>query len=68
LLSEDHRLFDAAFPNVNPREAEALEPQQRPLLETVYEAIESAGFSIEGLEGSQTSVFAGLMSADYYDI
>ncbi|KAH0565584.1 putative Hybrid PKS-NRPS biosynthetic cluster [Trichoglossum hirsutum] len=68
LLSEDHRLFDAAFYNINPREAEALDPQQRLLLETVYEALESAGFSIEGLQGSQTSVFAGLMSADYYDI
>lgn len=68
LLDEDHRQFDNNFFNVNPREAAALDPQQRLLLETVYESIESAGFSIDDMQGSQTSVYVGSMTADYYDI
>jgi aspyridone synthetase, hybrid polyketide synthase / nonribosomal peptide synthetase len=68
LLSEDHRLFDASFFNVNPLEADGMDPQQRILMETVYEALESAGYTLEQIQGSLTSVFVGLMTADYYDI
>ena len=68
MLSEDHKLFDSSFFNINPREAEAMDPQQRLLLETVYEAVESAGYSIEKLQGSNTSAFVGVMSNDYHDI
>jgi hybrid polyketide synthase / nonribosomal peptide synthetase ACE1 len=68
LLEEDHRVFDAAFFNITPREAEAIDPQQRLLLETVYEALEYGGFTMETLHGSNTSVFAGVMTADYYDV
>ena len=68
LLSEDHRLFDASFFNINPLEADGMDPQQRILLETVYEALESAGYTLEKVQGSLTSVFVGLMTADYYDI
>jgi acyl transferase domain-containing protein len=42
-----------------------MDPQQRLLLETVYEGIESAGYSIPGLRGSKTAVFVGCMSFDY---
>lgn len=68
LLSVDPRFFDAAFFNINPLEADGMDPQQRLLLETVYEAIESAGCTIEEIQGSQTSVFVGSMTADYTDI
>jgi acyl transferase domain-containing protein len=34
-------------------------------METVYEAIEDAGMTIAGLKGSDTSVFAGLMTNDH---
>lgn len=68
LLSEDYRLFDTSFFNVNPLEADGMDPQQRILLETVYEALESAGYTLEQIQGSLTSVFVGLMTADYYDI
>ncbi|MCJ1245273.1 hypothetical protein MMC30_002476 [Trapelia coarctata] len=68
LLSEDHCLFDATFFNISPREADAMDPQQRLLLETVYEGIESAGYSIDGMQGSDTAVFVGVMTGDYYDI
>lgn len=67
-LNEDPTTFDAPFFNINPREAEALDPQQRLLLETVYEALEAAGLSIEGMQGTSTAVYVGLMCADYFDV
>ncbi|KAI1129024.1 hypothetical protein F5Y10DRAFT_276998 [Nemania abortiva] len=65
LLDEDPREFDAEFFNIKAVEARAMDPQQRMLLEIVYEAIESAGLSIDKLRGSDTAVFAGLMCGDY---
>ncbi|KAJ5613799.1 hypothetical protein N7528_007453 [Penicillium herquei] len=67
-LEEDIRLFDAPFFNITPKEAEAIDPQQRLLLESVYEAMESAGCTIQSLQGSATSVYAGLMIRDYMDV
>lgn len=67
-VEQDHRLFDAPFFNISTVEAEAMDPQQRILLELVYEALESAGLTVDGLQGSRTSVFAGLMSSDYSSI
>ncbi len=63
--SEDVRVFDYNFFNINPREAEAMDPQQRVLLETVYEGMESAGYSIQHLKGTDTCVFVGQSSDDY---
>ncbi|KAJ8106971.1 hypothetical protein ONZ43_g6884 [Nemania bipapillata] len=57
--------FDASFFSMNPVEAASLDPQIRLLLETVYEAIENGGLSIESLQGSNTAVYAGQMVADY---
>ncbi|KAI0455760.1 hypothetical protein F5B21DRAFT_180963 [Xylaria acuta] len=65
LLDEDPRAFDRDFFSINPKEAEAMDPQQRMLLETVYEGIESTGYSIQQLRGSSTAVFVGCMSFDY---
>lgn len=62
LLDEDVRIFDAPFFNISPNEAEAMDPQQRLLLETVYEALEAGGHTLEGLRGSDTSVYVGTMS------
>ena len=68
ILSEDPRFFDASFFNINPREADGIDPQQRLLLETCYEALESAGCTLDQIRGSLTSVFVGSMTNDYYDI
>ena len=65
MLNDDPTVFDAGFFGINPLEARAMDPQQRLLLETVYEAIESGGQTIEGLQGSDTAVYAGVMTADY---
>ncbi|OTB16775.1 hypothetical protein K445DRAFT_366105 [Daldinia sp. EC12] len=65
LLEEDSRVFDNSFFEISPREAETMDPQTRILLETVYEGIESAGYSIQQLRGSPTAVFVGLFNSDH---
>ncbi|KAJ5446582.1 hypothetical protein N7445_001403 [Penicillium cf. griseofulvum] len=64
-LNEDVRLFDASFFNIAANEATSLDPQQRMLLETVYESLEAAGLRLEALRGSSTGVFCGVMCADW---
>ncbi|PSN60130.1 hypothetical protein BS50DRAFT_536013 [Corynespora cassiicola Philippines] len=68
LLQEDFRRFDASFFKINKKEADAMDPQNRILLETVFEAIESAGLPLERAKGSLTSVHVGVMTADHSDI
>ncbi|KAJ5116056.1 Nonribosomal peptide synthetase [Penicillium angulare] len=68
LLEEDPCVFDAPFFSLNAREAEAMDPQHRVLLETVYECLENGGTSIQDLQNTQTGVYVGLMTNDYHDI
>ena len=68
LCEEDYRAFDHDFFSIHRREAEAMDPQQRMLLEAVYEGIEAAGYSMHALRGSQTGVFVGQMTDDYKDL
>jgi acyl transferase domain-containing protein/NADPH:quinone reductase-like Zn-dependent oxidoreductase/NADP-dependent 3-hydroxy acid dehydrogenase YdfG/acyl carrier protein len=58
-------MFDAPFFSIGPREALAMDPQQRALLEIAWEAFESAGIDPEGLRGSATGVFAGIAATNY---
>ncbi|MCM3887614.1 beta-ketoacyl synthase N-terminal-like domain-containing protein, partial [Frankia sp. R82] len=57
--------FDATFFGIGPREAAALDPQQRLMLETSWEALEHAGIDPRSLRGSRTGVFTGTSLADY---
>ncbi|TJZ95688.1 SDR family NAD(P)-dependent oxidoreductase, partial [Actinacidiphila oryziradicis] len=58
-------LFDPAFFGISPREALAMDPQQRALLETSWEALESAGIDPVGLKGADVGVFTGTSSQGY---
>ncbi|KAL8764126.1 MAG: hypothetical protein Q9184_000268 [Pyrenodesmia sp. 2 TL-2023] len=68
LLSEDPKLFDNQFFNIPLSEAEVIDPQQRLLMETVYESLEAAGISIGALSGSNTAVYVGAMCDDFMSI
>ncbi|WP_063734787.1 type I polyketide synthase [Streptomyces sp. RTd22] len=61
----DAGAFDAEFFDIGPREAAAIEPQQRMLLELAWEAAESAGINPRTLRGSSTGVYTGVMYHDY---
>jgi acyl transferase domain-containing protein/NADPH:quinone reductase-like Zn-dependent oxidoreductase/acyl carrier protein len=61
----DADLFDAAFFGISPREAQDMDPQQRQLLEVSWEALERAGIVPGSLQGTDTSVYAGLLYHDY---
>lgn len=65
ILSEDPRHFDARFFGMKGVEANATDPQQRILLETIYEGIEATGLPMNSLRGSDTAVYVGLMCGDY---
>src|ERR1700761_2466992 len=65
VLQQDLAEFDAPFFGIPAAEANAIDPQQRILLEVTYEALENAGVPIETLRGSQTGVYVALVSRDY---
>jgi phthiocerol/phenolphthiocerol synthesis type-I polyketide synthase D len=57
--------FDADFFAITPREAAAMDPQQRILLEVAWEALEHAGIPPDSLGGTRTGVMMGLSAWDY---
>ena len=60
--------FDAEFFRIAPVEARLMDPQQRMLLETSWEALEEAGIDPDGLSGSRAGVYAGIASGDYREL
>ncbi len=51
---------------LRPREAALLDPQHRLLLEVAWEALEHAGQPFDKLAGSQTGIFVGITTNEYY--
>lgn len=60
--------FSADFFRISPREAEALDPQQRILLRLTYEALVHSGYDPAELKESNTGVFVGHWHSDYSDL
>lgn len=64
-LNETLQEFDPSFFGVTPVEAMWMDPQQRKLLEVVYEAFESAGVSLQQVSGSDTACFIATFTSDF---
>ncbi|KAL8683912.1 MAG: hypothetical protein Q9186_000123 [Xanthomendoza sp. 1 TL-2023] len=62
------RVFDAQFFGISRTDAIAMDPQQRQLLEVVYECLENAGLRMEELDGAKFGCFVGSYAVDYADI
>eukprot|EP00761_Pharyngomonas_kirbyi_P001698 gb/GECH01001702.1/.p1 GENE.gb/GECH01001702.1/~~gb/GECH01001702.1/.p1 ORF type:complete len:2634 (+),score=416.38 gb/GECH01001702.1/:1-7902(+) len=65
---DDIAAFDHTFFNISPKEAAALDPQQRQLLMSSWEALEMAGISLDRVDRSRAGVYIGISSHDYHDL
>lgn len=56
--------FDYKFFRLTPKQASLMDPNQRLLLETIYKAVEDAGYGGNKLVGSRTGVYVGFANND----
>ncbi|KAF7504184.1 hypothetical protein GJ744_002603 [Endocarpon pusillum] len=64
-LQEDVRNFENTFFGINNMEATYMDPQQRKMLEVVYECFESSGNSLEDVAGGNIGVYVGNFTVDF---
>ncbi|KAF0848190.1 beta-ketoacyl [acyl carrier protein] synthase domain-containing protein [Nocardia caishijiensis] len=57
--------FDATFFGITPREAVAMDPQQRVAMRVAWRALEHAGVNPGALEGDAAGVFMGVSITEY---
>ena len=60
--------FDARFFRISPIEARMMDPRQRMMLETTWQALEDAGMDPDELKGSRTGLYAGIATSEYRDL
>ncbi|KAM3497810.1 hypothetical protein MY10362_008850 [Beauveria mimosiformis] len=61
----DPRDFDAGFFGISGADAAAMDPQQRQLMEVVYECLENSGVPFEKLNSAQVACHVGSYAVDY---
>ncbi|KAM0799448.1 hypothetical protein BDR22DRAFT_933683 [Usnea florida] len=67
-IQKDIRAFDNGFFGINNLEATSMDPQQRNLLEVVYQCLESAGAKLEDVSGQNIGCYVGSFTNDYINI
>ncbi|KAI1773059.1 putative polyketide synthase [Hypoxylon cercidicola] len=68
LQGVDPRDMDAQFFRLSGIEASSMDPQQRQLLEVVYEGLENAGVPMEQVDGAPVGCFVSSFACDYGDV
>lgn len=67
-LNEDIHAFDNEFFGINNLEAKYMDPEQRKLLEVVFECFESGGTTLEAISGANIGCYVGKFTYDYLTI
>lgn len=57
--------FDAGFFGISPREAKQMDPQQRIMLQVVWESLENSGICPSSLAGKSVGVYVGTSATEY---
>lgn len=60
--------FDEEFFDISNREAKFMDPVQRMVLTESYHALEDAGIKKNSIYGTDTGVYIGLVSMEYYEL
>ncbi|KAA8565524.1 hypothetical protein EYC84_009381 [Monilinia fructicola] len=60
--------FDASFFEISRVEAISMDPNQRQILEVVFEGLENAGIPLESIDGAPIGCFVGSYLSDYADM
>ena len=63
-INEDLRHFENDFFGINNLEATFMDPEQRKLLEVVYECLENAGVPLENASGANIGAYVGNFTID----
>lgn len=64
-IDEDIRGFENSFFGINNLEATYMDPQQRKLLEVVFECFEDAGHTLEQVSGANVGCYVGNFVTDF---
>ncbi|KAJ4195592.1 Highly reducing polyketide synthase gpy1 [Fusarium falciforme] len=67
-VKRDIKQFDHKFFGISKDTATAMDPQQKQLLEVVYECLESANISMETISKSKIGCYCAMFVADYHDM
>ena len=67
-LDGDIRSFENSFFGINNLEATYMDPEQRQLLEVVYECLENAGIPLESVAGEAVGCYVGNFTYDFLEI
>ena len=65
---DDIDKFDAGFFHISPKEAISMDPQQRVLLEVIWQCLEDANKDPEDLKGKQVGLYVGAATNDYMSL
>ncbi|MEU9607393.1 aminotransferase class I/II-fold pyridoxal phosphate-dependent enzyme [Streptomyces sp. NPDC048057] len=60
--------FDAAHYGIPPRRAKAMDPQHRLLIDLAREAVQDAGWEVDGFDREETSVITALTESGYREL